>query len=167
MGRVCRIQKEFIKTKFARGCARISAREQKKLHEMFKATIKPELVDVDLYDDDIIYHKKDFWGVFETSTSNLVIYREHYDRDTLYYVADFLLFLKKRCRITYGTCKGRTDRYDFFMKLYGDDFLKEGDTRDGESVYRFRISDNALKVSRAIKCNIIRQKLFTTHKKHI
>lgn len=141
------------------------SRKQKKLHAQFKATVKPDIVDVDLYDDDIIYHKKDFWGVFERCTSNLVIYREHYDRDTIYFVADFLLFLKKRCRITYGTCKGRKDRYDFFMKLYGDDFLKEGDTRDGESVYRFRISDNAVRVSRVIKCAIIRRKIFTRLKK--
>jgi hypothetical protein len=141
--------------------------KQKKLHEMFKATIKPDLVDVDLYDEDIIYHKKDFWGVFERCTSNLVIYREQFNKDTLYYVADFLIFLRKRFNIIYGTCKGRKNRYDFFSKLYGADFIKEKDTQDGESVYRFRISDNALKVSRAIKCGIIRQKLFTTLKNHI
>lgn len=144
-----------------------TSRKQKKLHEKFKTTVKPDLVDVDLYDEDIIYHKKDFWGVFERCTSNLVIYREQFNKDTLYYVADFLIFLRKRFNIIYGTCKGRKNRYDFFSKLYGEDFIKERDTQDGESVYRFRLSDKALKVSRAIKCNIIRQKLFTTHKKLI
>ena len=145
---------------------RVSPRKQRRLIGQYRAIInKPDNVCVDFYDDDIIYHKGDFWGIYESCVQNIVIYREKSGSDILYYVADFLLFLRLRCRIEYAKCKGRKDRYDFFCKIYGEDFIKGGELIDGESSYYIHISDNAVKKSREIKRNIILHKIFTGRRK--
>lgn len=146
--------------------SRLNNRKQRKLKAEFSKLDKPDCVQVDLDECDIIYHKKHFWGVYEF-TGNLVIYSEKYCADTLYYLADFLIFLRKRYNIVYGYCKGRKDRYDFLVKMYGADFIKEVRPNDkGESVYRFKLSDNAIKVSRKIK-RCIRLRNLTKRKKTI
>ena len=146
--------------------SRLNNRKQRKLKAEFSKLDKPGCVQVDLDEGDIIYHKKYFWGVYEF-TGNLVIYSERYCADTLYYLADFLIFLRKRYNIVYGYCKGRKDRYDFLVKMYGADFIKEVHTNGkGESVYRFKISDNAIKVSIKIK-RCIRLRNLTKRKKII
>ena len=138
-------------------------------------------------ENDIVYHKANVWAVLENDNQNIILYRQcnvqkvgkkcaksvlfcgNYARnlrkDILYYVADFLIFLRKRCMIEYCQCKGRKDRYDFFQKLYGADFLKVRELVDGESLYFIHISDKALRTSREIKKKCIRQTILRQHKK--
>lgn len=164
MGKMGCISQKFMNH---RKLPRISPRKQKRLIAQYRAIIdKPDEVRVDFYDDDIIYHKGDFWGIYESCVQNIVIYREKSGSDILYYVADFLLFLRLRCRIEYAKCKGRKDRYDFFCKIYGRDFAKSKAFIDGESLYYIHISDNAVRKSREIKRNILFKKIFTKRRKN-
>lgn len=138
---------------------------QRRLKRKWAKIPKPGIVDAKLVDEDIIYYKDGFWGVLERYNQNIVVYNTKDNKGALYYVADFLIFLKNKCNIKYCQCKGRIGKYDFFHKYYGDDFIKAG-VRGGENVYYICISDNAIKVSREIKCRIdaTRQRNLRAHK---
>ena len=132
---------------------RINNRKQRKLKAEFSKIKKPEIVDAELTGMDIIYYKQGFWAILQHYHQNIVVYNTRENKGALYYIADFLIFLKKRFKIKYCQCKGRIGKYDFFYKLYGQDFIKYG-VRGGENVYFICISDNAIKTSRKIKCKI-------------
>jgi hypothetical protein len=67
--------------------------------------------------------------------------------------------------IEYCQCKGRKDRYDFFQRIYGPDFLKVRELVDGESLYYIHISDEALRTSRVIKKQCTRRMILGKRRK--
>lgn len=144
---------------------------QRKLKRRFMSLDKPHNVTLPyMTENDIVYHKADVWAVLENDNQNIILYSEKTPRkhrkNILFYVADFLIFLRKRCKIEYCQCKGRKDRYDFFQKLYGADFLKVRELVDGESLYYIHISDAALRTSREIKKKCIRRMILCSHRKN-
>ena len=120
-------------------------------------------------ENDIVYHRADVWAVLENDNQNIILFAEKTPRkhrkNILYYVADFLIFLRKRYMIVYCQCKGRKDRYDFFQRIYGSDFLKVRELVDGESLYYIHISDEALRTSRVIKKQCTRRMILGKRRK--